>query len=342
MPSFERIIGFSTGAIAKGDFRWALGVLKNAHVPAIELSALREHELPELARSLPHLDLEGFEYVSVHAPTNFKDLQEREVIKLLEAAASRRLPVVVHPDAIRCFDLWKPLGTLLLVENMDKRKPIGRSASELRIIFDNLPEAGFCFDVAHARQVDPSMIESAQILRAFRDRLREVHASGVTTRSTHGLISAAASSAYTGVAHLVPENIPVILESPVDESMIHAEIKFARDAFSPWLEKLRTDIDDVLDLKVETLRRTQAENFLKILRMTHVRFSDFENVISHLPTGGAFGSGDIFFSTRDLLCKLSEDQKVQLKRYLFDRLRELAQEYPDLKAEFHEQFASVE
>jgi hypothetical protein len=44
----------------------------------------------------------------------------------------------------------------------------------------------------------------------------------------------------------------------------------------------------------------------------------------------------------DLLGKLSEDQKIQLKRHLFDRLRELAQEYPDLKSEFRDQFASVE
>jgi hypothetical protein len=342
MPFSDRKIGFSTGAIAKGDFRVAIDVLKRANVRAIELSALREHELPELARSLPDLDLSEFEYVSVHAPTNFKDLQERDVVQLLEAAASRQLLIVVHPDTIRRTDIWKPFGAFLLIENMDKRKPIGRTASELRVIFDSLPEAGFCFDVAHARQVDPSMIESAQILNAFADRLREVHASGVTTRSIHGLISAAASSAYGSIAHLIPQGVPVILESPVDQPMIQSEINFARTAFSPWFEKLRTDIDDVLDLKVEALRRTQVENFLKLLRMTHVKFSDFENVISHLPTGGAFNSGDILFSARDLLSRLSEDQKTQLKLYLFDRLRGLAQEYPDLKSEFREQFASVE
>src|SRR5204863_691204 len=139
----------------------------------------------------------------------------------------------------------------------------------------------------------PSMIEAAQILNAFASRVRQVHASGVTTRSIHGLISAAASSAYSSIAHLIPQGVPIILESPVEESMIHSEINFARDAFSPWLEKLRTDIDDVLDLKVEALRRTQVENFLKFLRMTHVKFSDFENVIGHLPTGGASNSGDM-------------------------------------------------
>ncbi len=342
MASSERNIGFSTGAIAKGDFRRALCSLKNTHVPVVELSALREQELPELMHSLTQLDLSGFTYISVHAPTKLKDLQEAEVVRLLESAASLHLPIVVHPDNIQSPDLWRQFGTLVLVENMDKRKPIGRTATELRVVFDNLPDAGFCFDVAHARQVDPSMIESARMLREFKDRLRQVHASGVSTRSIHGPISAAASFAYSSIAHLISEKLPIILESPVDESMIPDEIKFARSAFSPWLDRLRADIDDVLDLKIEVLRKTQVENFLKILHMTHVRLSDFENVISNIPSGGAFSSGDVFLSARDLLSKLSEEQKHQLQQYLLDLVKGIAREYPDLRAQFREQFVSVE
>src|SRR5271169_4744734 len=194
MPSSKRIIGFSTGAIAKGDFRRALDSLRKTHVSAVELSALREQELPELASSLKDLDLRGFTYVSVHAPTKFDQLKEKDGIRLLESAASRGLPIVVHPDAIHSIDLWRSFGSLLLIENMDKRKAIGRTAAELKNSFDVLPLAGLCFDVAHARQVDPSMVESAQILRDFKDRVREVHASGVTTRSVHGAISSAAGS----------------------------------------------------------------------------------------------------------------------------------------------------
>jgi hypothetical protein len=342
MPSSERVIGFSTGAVAKGDFRRALGSLKKNHVRAVELSALREHELPELMRSLAQLDLREFAFVSVHAPTKFEDLNEREVISLLESAASLRLPIVVHPDTIHSPELWKPFRDLVLIENMDKRKPIGRTASELRAVFEILPEAALCFDVAHARQVDPTMTESAQVLREFKNRLREVHASGVSTRSIHAPISAAARFAYSSIAGLIPETLPIILESPVDEAMIPDEINFARDAFSPWLERLRTDIDDVLDLKILTLRKAQAEHFLKILRTTQVKLSDFDNVISSLPTGGAFHSQEVLLNARDLLGKLSEGQKRELKQYLFDRLRQLAQEYPDLRSEFREQFASVE
>ena len=342
MPCSERKIGFSTGAIAKGDFRRALCLLKDAHVPAVELSALREHELPELANSLPGLDLSSFTYISVHAPSGFKELSEREVVHLLANANSLRLPIVVHPDTIRSPELWRPFGRLLLVENMDKRKPVGRTTLELQKVFQDLPEAGFCFDIAHSRQVDPTMIESAHMLREFQGRLREVHASGVTTRSSHGLISAAAHSAYGIVAHLIPENVPIILESPVDASMIHDEIEFANTAFSPWFQRLCTDIDHVLDMKTETLRRTQAERFLNVLRMTSIRLGDFEQVIKRLPTGWSFSAGDTFLTADDLLCRLSEQQKSELKRYLVNRINEIAREYPDLRSQFREQFASLE
>jgi hypothetical protein len=341
MPFSERIIGFSTGAIAKGDFRRALDALTKTPARGVELSALRQEELPALAGALKDLDLHQFEYVSVHAPTRFDELKEDDAVRLLQSAVSRGFPVVVHPDAIHSMDLWRSFGSLLLIENMDKRKPIGRSAAELKESFAALPEAGLCFDVAHARQVDPSMIESQQILRDFKDRIREVHASGVTTRSVHGAISRAAGSAYGSVAHLIPENVPIILESPVEEAMIAEEIDFARNTFSPWLKRLCTDIDDVLDLKVESLRKYQAENFFRVLQTTRITLRDFEGVISHLPTGGPYNPGDVLFSTHDLLDRLSESEKAQLKEHLLRRVRDLAREYPDLRSEFREQFANV-
>jgi hypothetical protein len=241
MDFSERVIGFSTGAIAKGDFHLALGLLRSAHVTAVELSALREHELLALAPALRDIDLSGFVYVSVHAPTNLNDLHEREVVELLEGAASLGLPIVVHPDTIQSPDLWRPLEPSLLIENMDKRKPVGRTLSELKTIFAVFPRAGFCFDVAHARQVDPTMIESALMLREFSGRLREVHVSGVTTRSIHGLISTAAAFAYSSVADLIPNRVPVILESPVNESMIQDEISFAQQTLSSGFERIRAE-----------------------------------------------------------------------------------------------------
>ena len=62
------VYGFSTGAIARGDFNHALAMLKGRDSKAVELSALRDHELPVLASSVGALQLDQFSYVSIHAP----------------------------------------------------------------------------------------------------------------------------------------------------------------------------------------------------------------------------------------------------------------------------------
>lgn len=57
-----RPIGFSTGAVAKGDFQRALCRLRQHGVKVVELSALRLPELAPLAQSLERIDLDGFEF----------------------------------------------------------------------------------------------------------------------------------------------------------------------------------------------------------------------------------------------------------------------------------------
>ena len=55
-----RRIGFSTGALARGDFRTALAILRQHQIAIVELSALRVEELMPLVTALPSLRLEGF------------------------------------------------------------------------------------------------------------------------------------------------------------------------------------------------------------------------------------------------------------------------------------------
>ncbi len=113
---------------------------------------------------------------------------------------------------------------------MDKRKPIGRTAGELGRIFEQLPDATFCFDIGHARQCDPTMTEAYLILREFGSKLRQVHVSEVNTRSKHDLLSYASILAYREVAQMIPAKAPLILETPVAEDQIEAEIAKVRKA----------------------------------------------------------------------------------------------------------------
>lgn len=228
-------IGFSTGSLAFGNFRLGLQVVQGQPAAAIELSALREDELVPLIASLDGLDLSQFSYVAVHAPSRLEKLSEDFVVEQLKKVADRTWPIIVHPDVVSTPGLWREFGELICIENMDKRKPAGRTTNELVEVFGVLPDASFCFDIGHARQVDPTMCEAESMLTAFRRRIKQIHLSAVNSQSKHEPLNFEAIHAFQRVAHLIPEDTPVILETPVSRDEVRSELRWARVALAPIL-----------------------------------------------------------------------------------------------------------
>jgi hypothetical protein len=233
-----RPIGFSTGALACGDFARGLNMVRQHGLHVVELSALRQNELIPMLNAIPQLDLADFHYISIHAPSSFEPEWEAALWDRLRDELERGWPIVVHPDVINDFGLWRELGAAVCIENMDKRKPIGRTARELASVFRELPLATFCFDIGHARQVDPTMTEAYLILREFGPRLRQVHVSEVNSRSKHDALSYSSMVAFREVAQLIPEHVPLILETPVSENDMGPEIDKVREALPINLETM--------------------------------------------------------------------------------------------------------
>lgn len=228
-----RKFGFSSGAIARGDFEGAVATLSKQRFPCLELSALRISELEPLIAALPHMDLSSYSYISFHAPGSISKEDEPWVADKLFADVPERWPIVIHPDAIHDFEQWKRFGKRLAIENMDRRKPIGRTACELKKVFDILPEACLCFDVGHARQFDASMTEAFLILSTFAEKLVEIHISEVNSASQHDPISHGAKLAFQQIARMIPERVPVIIESRVTAAQISDEAVRAAEALVP-------------------------------------------------------------------------------------------------------------
>ena len=197
---------------------------------AVELSAIREPELVPLLRSLDDLDLSQFSYVSIHAPSSFSPEAEPWIFQELHDIRHRRWPIIVHPDTLHDYSLWRELGDLLCIENMDKRKLAGRTVRELAFLFEEFPQASFCFDIGHARQVGTSMTEAYRILKHFSSRLCQVHISEVNTQNKHDRLSFASTKGFQEVNHLIPPSAPVIIESVVTQDQIGAEIDRVRRA----------------------------------------------------------------------------------------------------------------
>lgn len=226
-----RPLGFSTGALAKGDF-WAGLRLQQANpsLRAIELSALRDHELRPLISGFDKLDLSHFNYVSVHAPSKLTILSEREAFSIL-AELPTNLPIIVHPELMPTPTLWRSLGRRVCLENMDNRKSNGRTLREMRQLFEWLPEAEFCLDLGHARQIDPTMATAMRMAEEFSGRLRQLHISEIGRSGEHLPLSALAIYAFQLVVPFIPDDCAVIIESVIEPDGMDREIRKSASLF---------------------------------------------------------------------------------------------------------------
>lgn len=227
-----RPIGFSTGALAKSDFVAGLRQQRGiGGIRAIELSALRDHELKPLVAAISYLDIAAFHYVSFHAPSTIgKTLSEKGIFELLTSLPAH-WPIIVHPELLSTPALWRRLGTRLCIENMDNRKSTGRTVEELRQLFDVFPEATFCLDVGHAKQIDPTMTLAILMLRAFGHRLKQVHVSDVGARGEHLAVGVMARVAFSRIATYIPATCPLIIESVIQPEGLLREIDAVLTAF---------------------------------------------------------------------------------------------------------------
>lgn len=226
------MFGFSTGALAKGDFRSAITMLDAHHLEAIELSALRLSELDVLLNALPSLALSAYKHVTLHAPSRFDGADEAALASKLLRALPFVGGVVLHAEAIIEPRHWAPFGDRLLVENADGRKATGRTLEELQSVMAPLPQARICFDVAHAYQVDPTLIEARRMIRVFGSRIAQLHVSQLDHACAHhGLTHGIVQQFQTLMPPL--SDVPAILESCVPAAEIGRQLDLARMCFAP-------------------------------------------------------------------------------------------------------------
>jgi hypothetical protein len=209
-------VGASTGYMAAdyGDWPALLEQAVATSTLAVELSALSEHELPALVELLEDPQVLPFLFVSVHAPTKGRRMSEPELVQVLARLAARVDAIVVHPDTIEDPRAYRPLGSALVLENMDVRKPTGRTAAELRELFAVLPAAGLCFDVPHAASIDPSLGVARAILDEHGARLRHVHLSSLDAGCHHRPLSAGDQERFAELLDRC-RDVPWILEAPL-------------------------------------------------------------------------------------------------------------------------------
>ncbi len=216
-------VGVSTGWLSADERRrgaqppaWSVlaGRARRHGDSACELAALGEPELPSLVEWLESRPKLPFDYLSLHAPSKHRVMPEAELVDLLVRAVPYVDGIVLHPDVIVDHREWARLGSALVLENMDPRKADAQTADALARHFEELPEAGLCFDVAHAYAIDPSLSEGHLILDRFGDRLRHLHVSALDVRHHHVALDAAAERRITPLLDRC-RDVPWLLEAPL-------------------------------------------------------------------------------------------------------------------------------
>jgi Xylose isomerase-like TIM barrel len=207
-------LGCSTGFMAEHRDDWERLVVEAAAVSsmAIELSALSSHELPGLLaylRSAPRLP---FQFVSVHAPSKDRG-REEDLVRELAVIPAWIDAIVIHPDTISEPALYRRLGRRLALENMDTRKAGGHTADDLDRYFTELPSARLCLDLAHAKDVDPTMDTAASLLQRFSSRLSHVHLSSLDEHQHHVPLTIEDETLF-GPLLARCRDVPWILEAP--------------------------------------------------------------------------------------------------------------------------------
>ncbi len=180
-------IGCSTGYMTELRNEWHRLVDRAAAVSsmAIELSAISASELPGLLEYLDAAPRLPFIFVSVHAPSKGLNSDESTHIEGLCRVPAWIDAIVVHPDTISDPVLYRALGRRLVLENMDTRKNAGHVADDLSALFAEVPQAGLCLDVAHAKDVDSTMSVASEFLDRFSSRLSHVHVSSLDESRHH-------------------------------------------------------------------------------------------------------------------------------------------------------------
>jgi hypothetical protein len=180
-------IGASTGYMTakRGDWTRLVEDAMQISPFAAELSVLSEPELPGLVAYLEGNPRLPFRYLSIHGPSKARSMSESDLVTSLSALATQADAIVMHPDIIKDSRSFAALERKLLLENMDAGKHDGCTVTQLERWFTALPQAGFCFDVAHAWSLDHTMGLASDLLDAFAPRLRHVHVSSLSSDLHH-------------------------------------------------------------------------------------------------------------------------------------------------------------
>jgi hypothetical protein len=217
------LLGPSTGCLYKLGISLTDKVkfIKSLGANAIELGFGHKDRLaPDQLSGLTSELLRNFDYVSVHAPSDHEYENNTETREILDKLSNinkniRELNlVVIHPDKIKDYSVFRNYDLLFAIENSDTRKPFGQKPEELIPILKANPNFQITLDLNHVYGNDRSMSLAKDFYKKLGNKIAEIHLSGYVTHHDP-LFKTKQIEILNALKNL--EN-PLIIESPVNST----------------------------------------------------------------------------------------------------------------------------
>ena len=222
MNNKEIKLGFSTGTLYKDlETKRAIPVIKSLGCKYIELT-VEEFWSDQLDR-INEKDLEGFEYVSFHAPmVNYgKNSDTKKFFeRMADFSKKVRLDLVVfHPDTVEDFSVFENLDFNIGFENMDNRKKSCKSVDDIESVMLRNNDFKFILDLNHCYTNDSSMKLALEFYERLGNRISQIHLSGF--RELHDPLFE--TEQLEIIRSIQSFDVPIIVESLVNPETIVLE-----------------------------------------------------------------------------------------------------------------------
>lgn len=224
------LFGFSTGVLHQHlDAKQALKIIKQLGCTAVELGFVRKQRMEDgWMEAITKEDLEGFKYISLHAPKMYyKDNEEtRNIFKRIEQINNLRpLDLVVfHPDNVVDVEVFKKASFPVGFENMDKQKPFGRTLKDIEKLLKKNTNFRFVLDTNHIKSNDQSMKLADEFYSRLGNKIAQYHISGLGRDFPHiPLFQTQETDILEAVKDL---SKPIICESRLTPDNIRQEKEF--------------------------------------------------------------------------------------------------------------------
>ena len=219
----KRIISFALGNVwswsASNNKDSLIKYARKLDVSGVEITFARKEEVYAFKLSADNRRwLRQLDYVTIHAPFHLtRDSEDdEELIKQMNMISEiyndiNAKNVIIHTVSLPSPEILKKYGFKVSTENTELRGRV--TISGLERIFSQYPGIGLCLDVTHA--YNWSKYETGNLVKAFKDRISQIHLSGNYRRKYHQSMRDVTKDFLFSIEPIRKLNAPIVVEEDI-------------------------------------------------------------------------------------------------------------------------------